>query len=220
MRKQSKVRPPTFLMGVVVGAIVAIVTLCATAALAGTGVGGVFNLGRANVVNATTRLSGDSAGRQLQVSNSSTKKGAAGIGIDVAKGKPPLVVNSSTKVSNLNADYLDGLHSSALQHRVTASCPAASGIRMVNANGSVTCSLAVPLPDLKQVAELNWYAGVYKGGSYGFNGPFGIAFDGSAHLGDQSGRQLGDRDQRQQRRPCAHRLQGLLRIQWAFRGRL
>ena len=81
MPKQSKVRPPTFFMGVVVGAVVSVVTLFATAAVAGTGVGGIFNLGRANMVNATTRLSGDSAGRQLQVSNSSTKKGAAGIGI-------------------------------------------------------------------------------------------------------------------------------------------
>ena len=219
MPKQSKMRPPTFLMGVVVGSIVAIVTLCATAALAGTGVGGVFNLGRANVVNATTRLSGDSAGRQLQVSNSSTKKGAAGIGIDVAKGKPPLVVNSSTKVFNLNADYLDGLHSSALQHRVTASCPAAVGDQDGERERSATCSLAVPVPDLKQVAELNWYAGVYQGGSYGFNGPFGIAFDGRhIWVTDQAGNSVTEINA--SNGALVRTVSGLLRVQRAFRGRL
>jgi hypothetical protein len=81
---------------VVLGAVVSVVTLFGTAAVAGTGVGGIFNLGRTNTVNARTTLSGSTAGPQLQVSNSSTKKGASGIAINVAKGKPPLAVNSST----------------------------------------------------------------------------------------------------------------------------
>ena len=81
----------------------------------------------------------------------------------------------------MNADFLDGLHASALQSRVSGTCPSASGISQVNANGTVACSLPVPVPDLARVGERNWYAGVYQGGSYGFSQPEGVAFDGS-HL--------------------------------------
>jgi hypothetical protein len=40
---------------------------------------------------------------------------------------------------------------------------------------------APPAPDLERVASLNWWGGAYIGGSYGFNQPDGIAFDGT-HL--------------------------------------
>jgi DNA-binding beta-propeller fold protein YncE len=33
--------------------------------------------------------------------------------------------------------------------------------------------------NLTQVAELNWYGANFAGGSYGFNHPYGVAFDGS-----------------------------------------
>ena len=49
-----------------------------------------------------------------------------------------MVVNSATKVVNLNADMLDGLDSSALQRRVAA-CGAGTAIRSVAVNGSVSC---------------------------------------------------------------------------------
>ena len=38
---------------------------------------------------------------------------------------------------------------------------------------------ALPHPDLARIATLNWYGGTYAGGSYGFNGPQGVAFDGT-----------------------------------------
>ncbi len=44
----------------------------ATTALAGSGVGGVFNLGQSNPVDGTTLLTGTTAGPQLQVANAST----------------------------------------------------------------------------------------------------------------------------------------------------
>ena len=116
MRKQKA--GPTFFMGVVLGADVSIVTLFGTVALAGTKVGGIFDLGKTNTVNGTTTLRGAAAGKQLQVNNLSTGQGASGIGIKVAAGKPPLAVNSSTEVGNLNADYLNGLHASAFQRRL------------------------------------------------------------------------------------------------------
>jgi len=98
----------TFFKGVGLGAVVSALTLTATAALAGTGVGGVFNLGVKNSVNSTTTLTGRVAGSGLQVTNTSTRGGATGIGIQVAAGKPPLVVNSSAEVVHLNAGRLDG----------------------------------------------------------------------------------------------------------------
>ena len=103
----------TFFKGVALGAVVSALTLTTTAALAGTGVGGVFNLGVKNSVNAHTTLTGRVAGSQLQVDNSSTRKGAAGIGIRVAAGKPPLEVNSSAEVAHFNAGLLDGKPASA-----------------------------------------------------------------------------------------------------------
>ena len=55
----------------VAGGIAGAFIVAGTAALAGTGVGGVFNLGQSNTVNVPTKLSGMTAGPQLQVSNSS-----------------------------------------------------------------------------------------------------------------------------------------------------
>ena len=52
MRSASK-RTRTFLQGVALGAAVAMVTLVASAAVAGTGIGQVFNLGTENRVNVT-----------------------------------------------------------------------------------------------------------------------------------------------------------------------
>lgn len=98
----------TFVKGVVVGAVVSAITLAASAAVAGTGVGGVLNLGKYNGVNATTALAGSTAGKQLSVVNASGASGATGIAIAVHSGKPPLTVNSSTQVPNLNASYVGG----------------------------------------------------------------------------------------------------------------
>ena len=69
----------TFLKGAFAGGVGAALVLAATAAIAGTGIGGIFNLGQSNTVNATSSLSGASVGAQLQVTNSSTDKAAQGI---------------------------------------------------------------------------------------------------------------------------------------------
>jgi len=102
----------TLLKGVVLGAVVSSAIFVAGAAFAGTGVGGLFNLGQSNTVNASTALAGSTNGAALQVTNTNTGANAGGIGISVAPGKPPLRVNSSTKVAGLNADLLDGVDSS------------------------------------------------------------------------------------------------------------
>ena len=130
---------PTFFKGVVLGSVVSMVMLFTTAAFAGSGVGAIFTLGKANSVNATTQLGGSTNGKQLTVVNTNTGANAAGIGIAVHSNKPPLVVNSATKVANLNADLLDGANSSAFQKRIASTCSNGAAISSVGANGTVGC---------------------------------------------------------------------------------
>jgi hypothetical protein len=75
--------------------------------------GGNFILGKPNSASSTTSLTAPVAGKGLQVTNTSTHVGAAALGLNVAGGHAPFTVNSGTKVSNLNADKLDGLDSTA-----------------------------------------------------------------------------------------------------------
>jgi hypothetical protein len=57
----------------------------------------------------------------------------------------PFTVGSTTKVTNLNADLLDGQHASAFQGRVNGTCAVGSTIRAINADGSVVCQADAPL---------------------------------------------------------------------------
>jgi hypothetical protein len=85
--------------------------LAGTAAQAGTGVGGVFNLGKTNKVNASSTLKGSTSGKTLQLTNTGA---GSGLGVTVGAGKAPISVNTGAgKATNLNADKLDGLDSSA-----------------------------------------------------------------------------------------------------------
>jgi hypothetical protein len=47
----------------------------------------------------------------LQITNTSTNSSAAPLALVAGKGRPPLTTNSSVKVTNLNADELDGIDS-------------------------------------------------------------------------------------------------------------
>ena len=60
----------TFFKGAVVGGIAGAICAAGTVALAGTGIGGVFNLGGDNTVNGQTQLRGNTGGNpQLRVNN-------------------------------------------------------------------------------------------------------------------------------------------------------
>ncbi len=94
-----------FYKGVVLGSLVAAVVLLAGTALAGTGPGASFTLGKLNVVNRTSTLSGRTGANMLTVANKGT---GTALSLKVADGSPPLAVSSSTQVADLNADMTDG----------------------------------------------------------------------------------------------------------------
>jgi hypothetical protein len=97
-----------FLKGSIFGSILVAVIFAATSALTGTGIGGVFNLGRKNSVDKATALTGTTAGSLLKVTN----RGAGpALRLSTQAGTPPLQVNSNALIANLNADTLDGIHS-------------------------------------------------------------------------------------------------------------
>ena len=57
-----------------------------------------------------------------------------------------MAVNSSTKVTNLNADLLDGSDSSAFQKSITGQCANRTAIAAVNADGTVSCASSAVYP--------------------------------------------------------------------------
>jgi hypothetical protein len=103
---------PRYLRGFVVATVAVSLAVSATSAIAGTGINAILNLGRTNKVNQTTVLQGSTTSRLLQVTNTGT---GPALQLTVKAGSAPMVVNSEVKVAHLNADLLDGLHSSAFR---------------------------------------------------------------------------------------------------------
>ena len=122
-----------FMKGAAVGVVCALVGGLGSVALAGSGVGAVFNLGKTNSVNAKSSLTGSSATPLLNVVNAHgvgvmgqskiatqpaleglNTSGGPGGAFVVNSGVAPFTVSNATKVTNLNADLLDGLDSTAL----------------------------------------------------------------------------------------------------------
>src|SRR5262245_60151940 len=81
---------------------------------------------------------GGLGGTMVQLANKSTGSAATALGLTVGAGRPPMTVNSETKVANLNADRIDGFDSSVLQRKLTA-CGPGSAIRSATPGGAVTC---------------------------------------------------------------------------------
>jgi hypothetical protein len=68
-----------------------------------------------NSATLKTGLSAPINDKALQLTNTSTGTSATALGLTVASGRPPLVVDSTAgKATNLNADKLDGIDSSGL----------------------------------------------------------------------------------------------------------
>jgi hypothetical protein len=126
----------------IAGGVGAAAFMTAAAAIAGSGIGGVFSLGQTNTVNAVSTLSGASPGASLQLANSGTGAGATGLGITVPAGKPALKVSTTVLNHNLNADLLDGLHASGVS-RVTETA-SSSFVDSTPQNTEATATLTAP----------------------------------------------------------------------------
>lgn len=101
-------------------AVLAVVcVVVAPAALGARGVGAPLELGKANKVNRTTELNGRVEGPSLRLNNNSAIDSATALGLKVEPGNPPMRVDSSTKVDNLNVDQLDDLDSSSFMRSTT-----------------------------------------------------------------------------------------------------
>jgi len=98
-------RATVFMVGLAV--MLALVFGVAVTALAGTGVGATFNLGKINTVNALSRLEGSTLNSMLKIDQNGSGT-ALNLEVQDPANKPPMLVNSSTKVTNLNSDQLDG----------------------------------------------------------------------------------------------------------------
>jgi len=93
-------------MGLVV--FLALVLGVTTSALAGTGVGATFDLGRTNTVDALSRLVGGTNDALLRIDNGNDGASATALDLRVEPGHAPMKVDSDTKVVGLNVDEVDG----------------------------------------------------------------------------------------------------------------
>src|SRR6266545_46220 len=100
----------------VLGAIATALILFVPTALAGSGVGAVFNRGQVNPVDATTTLKGTSAGAQLQVMNASSAAGAFslyGVLTQAAPGADSAAVRGVNSGTGTAGSGLWGTHQGA-----------------------------------------------------------------------------------------------------------
>jgi hypothetical protein len=145
-------RATTFMVGLAV--ILALSVGLASTALAGTGVGSAFNLGKTNTVSAISKLVGSVAGPSLLIDNNSTNSAATALDLQVEAGKAPMKVNSAAKVANLNADKLDGMDAGQLQGFSTLRVSTTDVNSTAGANGSGTASCQAGEQAISGAAQL------------------------------------------------------------------
>jgi hypothetical protein len=99
-----------------------------------------------NTATAITKLTGTvGGGPALQVSNPSTATGSTALDLQVATGKAPMKVNRTTKVTNLNADLLDGKDSRTFgTHMATSQSITGACTTTGTWKGCASYSLKVP----------------------------------------------------------------------------
>jgi hypothetical protein len=107
-----------------VAMLTAAIVLIGGAGVGTAATGGNLILGRSNTAATRTDL---------------TNTDGIPLGLHAEDGKPPLMVNSGVKVSNLNADRLDGVGAAALQRRVDGECNGGA-IREIRSGGGVVCA--------------------------------------------------------------------------------
>jgi hypothetical protein len=97
--------------GAVIGAVTASVVMISATAMAGTGIGAVFNLGKTNTVNARSILAGKTSKPELSVSNKGT---GPALRLNAKSGHAPLSVSNKVMVPHLNANYVGGKSAASL----------------------------------------------------------------------------------------------------------
>ncbi len=91
--------------------------------------GQALKIGFPNSATAQTKLTSTNNGAALALQQNSGGGSATALTLSVPSGKSPLTVNSATRVNNLNADLVDGLHGSDLSRLIA--------LRMSDANGTL-----------------------------------------------------------------------------------
>jgi len=147
-----------FLVGLAV--MLALVLGVATTALAVVP-GDPFRLGQTNGIDAMSTLVGNVAGTMLRVDNNSTGAGATALDLRVEEGKPPMKVNSATRVALLNADKVDGKDSAqffqgagqTVDGRATMSSDSTAPVTNIPSFGSISVvrQFAAPGNDCRAV---------------------------------------------------------------------
>jgi hypothetical protein len=96
------------------GLAVILALLFGVTSIAFAGNGDAWLLGRNNTASNTTRLAGGAGvdGAMLRITNNNGGTNDTALALVVQSGEPPMRVNSSEKVVNLNADEVDGRDSS------------------------------------------------------------------------------------------------------------
>jgi len=158
-------RSKDLMKGALVGAVVSSIVMISASALAWTGIGGVFNLGKRNEVNAQTTLTGSVKGRSLQLTNTGS---GPGLGITVGAGKAPLAVSAKAgKATNLNADKLDGHDSSYFASKgFSTGFTDLNPVTLTSAGENHTLmTLAVPVGHYIVIARLQGITGTDGGGN-------------------------------------------------------
>jgi hypothetical protein len=136
-----------FFKGIILGAVTSTLVLTASVALAGSGVGGVFNLGVPNDVNATTNLHGTTAGPQLQVNNASGAAGAYAIAANGSSTTPAIsggnTVGAGLRgVSTNNAGAL-GLSTNGIGTEGRTASASNPALRGINTGGGPAAAFIV-----------------------------------------------------------------------------
>ena len=106
--------------------------------------GGNFVLGVVNTATSSTSLSASgTTPKALAVTNTSTTSGSTALALTVPNGHQPLTVNRSTKVANLNADWLDGVDSTGFVRKGIAQSAAVDSAGVVDVTNTADGGYAV-----------------------------------------------------------------------------
>jgi hypothetical protein len=138
-----RLRIGTFTKGAFAGGVGAMVVMGATVALAGTGIGGVFNLGKTNTVNATSVLTGSEKGAGLSVTNTNTTAGSTPLSLNAAAGHAPFAVSNTAQVAHLNSTFLEGYARTWLNRVGIASNESLVGLNSTETDGTATITAPV-----------------------------------------------------------------------------